>query len=168
MHFGHDFREQVKIFKYNFLSLQWSKLGNLSAYWIENFLNFAKLTQLLSVGPFLRSLDASNKTGNVICPPLYLPTYYWPTTLPTYYWPTTTFKPLNRNRSTFTYLSTALLLTYYKLIQAWHSCTVGLNCIHVYFYLYHRIEPKCIQIIDKCSWDKIERYCSPNHWSFLF
>ena len=42
----------------SFLSSQGSKLDNLSAHKIENFLNFSKLTQLLSVGQFLRPLGA--------------------------------------------------------------------------------------------------------------
>ena len=50
MHSGHDFRVQVKIFKYKFLSSPWSNLGNVSVYQIENFLNFSKLTQVLSIG----------------------------------------------------------------------------------------------------------------------
>ena len=65
---------QVKIFKYNFLSSPWSKFGNLSAYCEDKFLNFSKLTQLLSVGHFQRSQEAykvKNKTGHFILPPLY-------------------------------------------------------------------------------------------------
>ena len=38
----HDFEVQVKIFKPNFLSFEWSNLDNLSAYQIENFLNFSR------------------------------------------------------------------------------------------------------------------------------
>ena len=38
----HDFEVQVKIFKPNFLSFEWSNWDNLSAYQIENFLNFSK------------------------------------------------------------------------------------------------------------------------------
>ena len=40
--FCHDFEVQVKIFKPNFLSFEWSNWDNLSAYQIENFLNFLK------------------------------------------------------------------------------------------------------------------------------
>ncbi len=58
MHSGHDFREQVKIFKNKFLSLPWSKLQYLSAYWIENLLYFSKLTQLLFLGQFWRPPEA--------------------------------------------------------------------------------------------------------------
>ena len=57
---------QVKIFKCKFLGSQWSKLENFSAYHIENFLNFSKLTQLKSVGQLFRPLEAFKKTGHVI------------------------------------------------------------------------------------------------------
>ena len=52
------FQRRVGHFKPGFLSSQGSKLDNLSAHKIENFLNFSKLTQLLSVGQFLRPLGA--------------------------------------------------------------------------------------------------------------
>ena len=38
------------LFEPNYLSFPKSKLKNFSAHHIENFLNFSKLTQLLSVG----------------------------------------------------------------------------------------------------------------------
>ena len=37
-----NFEEKVEIFKLNFLSFEWSNWGDLSAYQIENFLNFSK------------------------------------------------------------------------------------------------------------------------------
>ena len=52
------FQRRVGHFKPGFLSSQGSKLDNLSAHKIENFLNFSKRTQLLSVGQFLRPLGA--------------------------------------------------------------------------------------------------------------
>ena len=52
------FQRRVGHFKPGFLSSQGSKLDNLSAHKIENLLNFSKLTQLLSVGQFLRLLGA--------------------------------------------------------------------------------------------------------------
>ena len=52
------FQIRVGHFKPGFLSSQGSKLDNLSAHKIENFLNFSKRTQLLSVGQFLRPLGA--------------------------------------------------------------------------------------------------------------
>ena len=50
------FQRRVGHFKPGFLSSQGSKLDNLSAHKIENFLNFSKLVQLLSVDQFLRHL----------------------------------------------------------------------------------------------------------------
>ena len=50
---GHDFSVQkkwFKIFKCKFLCSQLTNLENFCAYQIENFLNFSKLTQLLSLG----------------------------------------------------------------------------------------------------------------------
>ena len=64
---GHDFSVQkrwFKIFKWKFLSFQWSKLDNFCAY--QSFLNFSKLTQLLSVGQFLIPLGAFKQKGHVI------------------------------------------------------------------------------------------------------
>ena len=49
-------RYWVDLFKPNYLSFPWSKLEYLGDHHIENFLNFSKLTQLLSVGEFIRSL----------------------------------------------------------------------------------------------------------------
>ena len=59
-------KKWFKIFKCKFLSSQWFKLENFCVYQIENFLNFSKLTQLLSVGPFLMSLGAFKQKGHVI------------------------------------------------------------------------------------------------------
>ena len=42
------------LFKPLYISFPWSKLESLSDHHIENFLNFSKLTQLLSLGEFLR------------------------------------------------------------------------------------------------------------------
>ena len=47
---------QVKIFKPNFLSFEWSNWDNLSAYQIENFLNFSKHSWLLILVAFLGEL----------------------------------------------------------------------------------------------------------------
>ena len=61
------------LFKPNYLSSLWSKSKYLSAHQIENFLNFSKLTQLLSVGKFLRPLGAfkQNRTCYLIrCGPV--------------------------------------------------------------------------------------------------
>ena len=52
------FQRRVGHFKPGFLSFQGSKLDNLSAHKIEKFLNFSKLTQLLSVGKFVWPLGA--------------------------------------------------------------------------------------------------------------
>ena len=46
------------LFEPNYLSSLWSKSKYLSAHQIENFLNFSKLTQLLSVAHFWRPLGA--------------------------------------------------------------------------------------------------------------
>ena len=46
------------LFKLNYLYFPWFKLKNFSAQQMENFLRFSKLTQLLSVGQFLRPLEA--------------------------------------------------------------------------------------------------------------
>ena len=60
------FQIRVGHFKPGFLSSQGSKLDNLSAHKIENFLNFSKLTQLLSVGQFWRPLAAFKQKGPVL------------------------------------------------------------------------------------------------------
>ena len=46
------------LFEPNYLSSPWTKSKYPSAYQIDNFWNFSKLTQLLSVGKFLRPLGA--------------------------------------------------------------------------------------------------------------
>ena len=51
-------QSRVGNFKPGFLSSPWSKMDNLSVHSVENYLNFSKLTQLLSVGQFLRPLGA--------------------------------------------------------------------------------------------------------------
>ena len=50
------FLDQVKIYKLTYLSFLLSKLENLSAHQIENFLNFFKLPILLIMVPFWREL----------------------------------------------------------------------------------------------------------------
>ena len=50
------FLDQVKIFKPTYLSFLLSKMENLSAHQIENFLNFFKLPILLIMVPFWREL----------------------------------------------------------------------------------------------------------------
>ena len=62
------------LFEPNYLSSQWSKSKYLSAHWIENFLNFSKLSQLLSVGRFLRPIGAfkQNRTCYLIALVLYV------------------------------------------------------------------------------------------------
>ena len=42
----------LTLFQPNYLYFPWFKLKNFSAQQIENFLNFSKLTQLLSVAHF--------------------------------------------------------------------------------------------------------------------
>ena len=66
------FQGRVGHFKPCFLSSPQSKMDNLSAHYVENDLNFLKLTQLLSVAVFERPLGAKNKTGEFIFPALYM------------------------------------------------------------------------------------------------
>ena len=51
-------QSRVGNFKPGFLSSPWSKMNNLSAHSVENYLNFSKLTQLLSVGQIQVPLEA--------------------------------------------------------------------------------------------------------------
>ena len=62
-----DLKVQVKIFECKLLSSPWFNIENFSAYWIENFLNFSKLTQLLSLGQFLRPLEAFEPRRKFYC-----------------------------------------------------------------------------------------------------
>ena len=58
---GQHFSMQKKwfeIFQCKFFCSQLTNLENFCGYQIENFLNFSKLTQLLSLGQFLRPLEA--------------------------------------------------------------------------------------------------------------
>ena len=76
------FQSRVGHFKPCFLSSPQSKMDNLSAHYVENYLHISKLTQLLSVGQIQVPLGAKNKTGKFISPALYvlltsLPYQYW-------------------------------------------------------------------------------------------
>ena len=53
---SHFLRDEVKIFKFNFLSSLLPKWENLGAYQIENFLNFSKQPLLLFLVSIRREL----------------------------------------------------------------------------------------------------------------